>query len=342
MQALVLEQCAELAKEPAPLQVRDLPVPVPAENEILIRVAACGVCHTEIDEIEGRAAPDLPIVPGHQVVGYVEAAGPGALRFKPGDRVGVAWIFSACGQCSFCAGGRENLCAQFQGTGMHANGGYAEFMTVPGQFAHPIPEQLSDTEAAPMLCAGAIDYRSLRLTGAVNGDNIGLTGFGGSGHLVLKMVRSVFPRSKVFVFARNPAARSFARACGAFWAGGFDAPCPDRMQAIIDTTPVWKPVVAALARLAPGGRLVINAIRKERFDQDVLLQLDYEHHLWQEKEIKSVANVTRRDVTEFLALAAENSIKPEVEIYPLTEANRALQDLKSGGIRGAKVLQVRR
>lgn len=340
MKAQVLEQFADLAQDPEPLQLQDLPVPIPAAGEILVRITACGVCHTEIDEIEGRAVPGLPVIPGHQVVGRVDRIGPGATRFKQGERVGVAWIFSTCGQCSFCSRGLENLCSRFRGTGMHANGGYAEYMTVPQQFAYPIPEVFTDFEAAPLLCAGAVGYRSLQLTCLRNGDNIGLTGFGGSGHLVLKMLRFKFPDTKIFVFARNPAEQSFALELGAYWAGDIPDPCPEQMQAVIDTTPVWEPVVKSLEKLAPGGRLVINAIRKENHDQDVLLQLDYSKHLWQEKEIKSVANVTRNDVAEFLQLAAASHIKPDVELYPLEEANRALHELKTGKIRGAKVLQI--
>lgn len=340
MKALVLERFADLAGEHAPLQLRDVPVPVPGDGEILIRVAACGVCHTEIDEIEGRASPRLPVIPGHQVVGHVEQCGHGASRFKLSTRVGVAWIYSACGACPYCSRGLENLCPDFHGTGMHTDGGYAEFMTVPEQFAYRIPHVLNDYEAAPLFCAGAIGYRSLRLTGLRNGENIGLTGFGGSGHLVLKMIRHKFPDAKVFVFARNPGERAFSLELGAYWAGDIAESCPEKMQAIIDTTPVWKPVVASLANLAPGGRLVINAIRKESSDLESLLQLDYPKHLWLEKEIKSVANVTRTDVAELLDLAAESGIKPDVEIYPMEEANRALRELKTGKIRGAKVLQI--
>lgn len=340
MKALVLEQFADILQEQEPLQIRELPVPEPTADEILIRVTACGVCHTELDEIEGRASPDLPVVPGHQVVGRVERPGNRAGYFNKGDRVGVAWIFSACGHCPYCSRGQENLCADFKGTGMDVNGGYAEYMTVPEKFAYALPDVISDFEVAPLLCAGAIGYRSLRLTGLKNGDNIGLTGFGGSGHLVLKMVRFKYPDSKIFVFARNPAEQEFARELGAYWSGGIEQPCPGIMQAIIDTTPVWKPVVASLEKLAPGGRLVINAIRKEKADQDALLDLDYPRHLWREKEIKSVANVTRQDVSELLELAAESGIRPEYELYSLEEANRALYELKTGKIRGAKVLKL--
>jgi propanol-preferring alcohol dehydrogenase len=252
----------------------------------------------------------------------------------------VAWIFSTCGACAYCRTGRENLCADFRATGRDANGGYAEYLTAPAAFVHPIPGVLSDLEAAPLLCAGAIGYRSLRLTRLEDGQSLGLIGFGASGHLLLKMVRQRFPRARVHVFSRNAEERAFATSLGAVWAGAIDERAPERPDAIIDTTPVWKAIVAGLANLAPGGRLVVNAIRKEDADRDALLGLDYPAHLWQEKEIQSVANVTRRDVSEFLGLAAEAGLRPEVEEYRLEEANRALLELKRGGIRGAKVLRI--
>ncbi len=341
MKAMVLTHISDLTENAFPLRLVDLPTPVPGEGETLLRVRACGVCHTELDEIEGRTPPPrLPVVLGHQVVGRVERAGSGATRFRLGERVGVAWIYSACGACAFCRRGEENLCPDFRATGRDADGGYAEFMVVPEDFAYPIPDVFSDAEAAPLLCAGAIGYRSLRLCGLVDGQTLGLTGFGASAHLVLKMARHRYPRTPVFVFARSERERAFARELGAVWAGDTDAAPPDRLDCIIDTTPVWKPIVEALRHLKPGGRLVVNAIRKEEVDKGELLRLDYPTHLWMEKEIKSVANVARRDVQEFLALAAEIPIRPEVEEYPLEEANRALRELKERKIRGAKVLRV--
>ena len=341
MKAMVLNQITALKENSTPLDPAELPTPVPVAKEILIRVTTCGVCHTELDEIEGRTPPPhFPIIPGHQVVGRVEGAGPGAGRFQPGDRVGVAWIFSACGRCQFCLAGQENLCPDFRATGRDAHGGYAEFMTVPEDFAFLIPAAFTDSEAAPLLCAGAIGYRSLRLTHLVDGRPLGLTGFGASGHLVLKMSRFQYPRSDIYVFARSPKEREFALELGAVWAGDTVDRAPVQLSAIIDTTPVWKPVVEALGNLAPGGRLVINAIRKEDVDKEVLLQLDYPAHLWLEKEIKSVANITRRDVSDFLTLAAEIGMKPEYQEYALDEANQALVDMKERRIRGAKVLRV--
>lgn len=341
MKAMVLNKVRSLAENPSPLEPADLPVPVPKEGEVLIKVSACGVCHTELDEIEGRTPPSkFPIVPGHQVVGRVERSGRGANRFKAGDRVGVAWIYSACGKCKFCRAGKENLCNDFKATGRDAHGGYAEYTTVSEGFVYAIPQVFSDVEAAPLLCAGAVGYRSLMLTGMKNGENMGLTGFGASGHLVLKMVRYHYPDSRIFVFSRTEEEQRFAKELGAFWAGGGEEGPPEKLRCIIDTTPAWKPAVEALKNLEKGGRLVINAIRKEEGDKEALLKLDYPRDLWMEKEIKSVANITRRDVEEFLRLAAEIPIKAEIQEYPLEEANRALRELKERKIRGAKVLKI--
>jgi len=341
MRAMVLKKLTSLEETKTPLELTDLPDPVPGDKEILVKVSTCGVCHTELDEIEGRTPPPrLPVVLGHQVVGRVEGIGSGAGAFKIGDRVGVAWIYSACGRCKYCQAGNENLCPDFKATGRDANGGYAEAMTVPQGFAFPIPDVFSDVEAAPLLCAGAIGYRSLRLTGLEDGQSLGLTGFGASGHLVLKMVRYRYPNSQVFVFARSPKERDFARELGAVWAGDTAEESPHKLDSIIDTTPVWKPVVEALKNLEPGGRLVINAIRKEDVDKEYLLRCDYPTHLWMEKEIKSVANVARADVAGFLELAAEMDIRAQVQVFALEEANQALLELRAGKIRGAKVLKI--
>lgn len=338
MKAMVLKQLCNLLENQQPLVPMDLPVPIAANKELLLKVSTCGVCHTELDEIEGRTPPpELPIVLGHQVVGRVETVGRGVESFNVGDRVGVAWIYSACGTCKFCLAGNENLCQLFTATGRDANGGYAEYMTVSEDFVYSIPECFSDAEAAPLLCAGAIGYRSLRLTGLKNGQRLGLTGFGASGHLVLKMAKYRYPETGIYVFARSAEERGFALELGAVWAGHTDDPAPHKLDAIIDTTPAWEPVVKALANLESGGRLVINAIRKEGNKQS-LLDLDYSTHLWQEKEIKSVANITRSDVTEFLSLAAAMNLKPEVQVFRLEQANEALLELKAGRIRGAKVL----
>jgi len=341
MKAWVINGISNLSTDTKPLEMVQLPVPVPQANEILLKVRCCGVCHTELDEIEGRTPPPAyPIVPGHQVIGLVDKVGPGVTKFKIGDRVGVAWIYSACGQCEYCRSGLENLCQDFVATGRDHHGGYSEYMVVQEQFSYLVPSLFSDLEAAPLLCAGAIGYRSLKLTMLTDGDTLGLTGFGASGHLVLKMARYLYPRTEIFVFARNKDEQSFARALGAAWAGDISETPPARGNAIIDTTPAWATVTGSLLSLKPGGRLVINAIRKEANDLDALLKIRYQDHLWMEKEIKTVANITRSDVMDFLDLAASIPIKPVVEPYPFELANKALLDLRHKHIKGAKVLVV--
>lgn len=341
MKAAVLEKITNVRDNPQPLSFVDVPDPVPGKRQILIRVSTCGVCHTELDEIEGRTSPSsFPFILGHQIVGVVKALGPQAMKFSEGQRVGIGWIGSACGKCPACKRGLDNLCPDFKATGRDLPGGYAQYVVVAEDFAFSIPDIFSDAQAAPLLCAGAIGYRSLGLTGLSDGQPLGLTGFGASAHLVLHLARHLYPHSEVFVFARSERERKFALELGAVWAGDTTEKSPRKLAAIIDTTPVWKPVVEALENLAPGGRLVINAIRKEDGDKDQLLRLNYPLHLWQEKEIKSVANVARRDIEEFLALAAQIPIIPEVEEYPLADANLALVELKAGIIRGAKVLRL--
>jgi propanol-preferring alcohol dehydrogenase len=335
MLAQVLTRIVSLEECDTPLQMVDLPIPEPRDDEVRVRVAACGVCHTELDEIEGRMAPPrLPVIPGHEVVGYIDAIGGRVTRHRVGDRVGVGWIYSSSG------GDDENISDEFRATGRDVNGGYAEYMTVPAEYAYSIPECFTNAEAAPLLCAGAVGYRALRLTGIRDGQSLGLTGFGGSAHLVLQLARHQFPNLRILVFARDPAARAYARQLGADWTGDTTERAPKPLHAIIDTTPAWKPVVEALANLRPGGRLVINAIRKEDTDKQRLLDLTYHDHLWLEREMKSVANVTRGDIESFLALAAEIPIRPEVATYPFENANQALIDLKRGPVKGAKVLLI--
>ena len=341
MRAFILDGVHDLRQERAPLRQVELPEPEPGPGELLLQVLTCGVCHTELDEIEGRAPPSrYPMVPGHQIVGRVIGRGAGAARFELGERVGVGWIHSACGACAYCEVGHENLCADFVATGRDAWGGYAERMVVPEGSAARVPAGFSDAEAAPLLCAGAIGYRSLLLADMANGQRLGLTGFGASAHLVLKLARHRYPRSPVFVFARSERERAFALDQGAAWAGDTTDRAPALLDRIIDTTPAWRPVIEALANLGPGGRLVINAIRKEEADKAALLELDYPAHLWMEKEIKSVANVTRRDVRELMALAGELDLRPEVQGYDFEAANEALLEIKERRIRGAKVLQI--
>jgi propanol-preferring alcohol dehydrogenase len=341
MHTMRIHRLGPIEASSPPLQHDVIKTPRPQESEILIRVHACGVCHTELDEIEGRTAPAvLPMIPGHQVVGTAIAEGPDCHLGLQGKRVGVAWIHSACGTCKWCTSGRENLCPDFIACGRDAPGGYAEFMVVREEFVHEIPAGIGDCEATPLLCAGAVGYRALSLCELSNGQALGLTGFGASGHLVLKMSKFLYPDTKIYVFARSGKEREFAAKLGAFWTGDTRDRPPELLDSIIDTTPAWLPVLSAMENLAPGGRLVINAIRKEAGDQELLLQLDYERHLWQEKSIRSVANVTRKDVRECLRLAAQIPLQPHVTEYSLEEANAALIELKQGHIMGAKVLRL--
>jgi len=341
MKAWVIDSVHDLRNENSPLKLVDLPRPVPQEGEMLIKVSVCGICHTEIDEIEGRTPPlRYPVIPGHQAVGTVEQITGDPADCKPGDRVGVAWIYSACEICEYCLSGRENLCSRFVATGRDVNGGYAEYMVVPEQFVYQIPARFSDIEAAPLLCAGAIGYRSVSLCNITDGHRIGLTGFGASAHLVLKLLKYQYPHTELYVFARSEKEREFAIQLGCTWAGDTADKPPHLLDSIIDTTPVWDPVVHALGNLKPGGRLVINAIRKESSDKANLLDIDYSRHIWMEKEIKSVANVTRSDVREFIRIASVMSFKPEVEPYAFDKANEAIMDIKMRRIKGAKVLVI--
>ena len=341
MKAMVLTQVNDLEVEKKPLVFQSCPIPSPQKEEILLKVSACGVCHTELDEIEGRTTPPvLPVILGHQVVGTVVEKGKNADLHKIGDRLGVGWIFASCGKCQFCKSGNENLCRSFKATGRDANGGYAEYMCVHQAYAFNIPEVFTDEQAAPLMCAGAIGYRSLRLTELKNGQKLGLMGFGASAQLVLEMINHQFPETRTYVFARNEKERRLALMSGAVWAGDIPDGAPEKLHAIIDTTPAWKPVKESLKNLEAGGRLVINAIRKEDKDKDELMSLNYETHLWEEKEIKSVANVAKRDIAEFLSLAAAIPIIPEVESYDLEDANAALLAIKEKNIKGAKVLKL--
>ncbi len=339
MKAWILNQTTDLSNNVNPLILTDVPKPIPRRNEVLIRVSCCGVCHTELDEIEGRVSvPNYPIILGHQVIGRIEKLGDGSTLYKIGERVGVAWIGWACGQCVQCLSGNENLCKKFRSTGCEIQGGYAEYMTIDERFAYTIPEVFTNEQAAPLLCAGAIGYRSLMLSELKNEEPLGLMGFGASAHIVLKLSKYLFPDSPIIVIARSPEERAFAMSLGATWTGNVGERPPSYARAVIDTTPSWKAIVASLEVLQPGGRLVINAIRKEPFDKEALLNLSYPEHLWMEKEIKSVANLTRLDVISFLKIASEMPLLPEIQIYPFEEANKALLDLKNKHVKGAKVI----
>jgi len=304
--------------ENRPLELVEMPVPRPKSREILVKISACGVCHTELDEIVGR----------------VQSLGPQAARFKTGDRVGIAWIYSACGKCNFCREGNENLCPDFQGTGCHADGGYAEYVAIQEDFAYPIPDRFSDSQAAPLLCAGAIGLRDLRLSGIKPGQTLGLFGFGASAHIVIQVAKHW--GCQVFIFTRSQQHRQLAQKLGAAWTGSAEDDPPHKVNCAIDFTPVGETVPNALRVLEKGGRLVMAVIRK----RNLIPPLDYTQLLWDEKEVKSVANIARKDAQDFLPLAAEIPIIPEVQEFRLEEANEALILLKQGKIQGAAVLRM--
>ncbi len=349
MKAMVLKEFCEIAIEGEPRRRADLPLktdplelvewpdPVPDSKQILINVSVCGICHTELDEIEGRLSPpQFPIVLGHEVVGTVEALGSQVTKFRRGDRVGIAWINASCGRCKFCKRGDENLCDAFQATGLHAHGGYAQYTVVSEDFAYPIPDGFSDSQAAPLLCAGVIGYRALRLSGIKRGENLGLFGFGASAHIAIQLAKHW--DCKIFVFTRKEQKdhQELAKKLGADWVGATGDTPPEKLDCAIDFTPVGEPVREALRIVEKGGRVVVNAIRKI----NPIPELEYATYVWYEKELKSVANVARRDALEFLPLAAEIGISPEVQEFELERANQALVILKQGKMHGAGVLRI--
>jgi len=334
VKAMVLAHTAPI--ETRPLAWTERPDPVCEPDEVLLEVLACGVCHTELDEIEGRLPPpSLPVILGHQVVGRIAATGPKVDRHQVGDRVGVTWLYRSCGACAFCRSGRENLCPSALWTGLTADGGYAERMVVGQDWACPLPEGLSDAEAAPLLCAGVIGYRTVRLAQVRDGQAVGLFGFGASAHLVLPVLKFQYPACRVFVFTRSPSHRSLASRLGADWVGGSEDTPPEPLDVAMDFTPVGETVARALAVSAPGARLVINAIRKTT----PIGPLDYAELLWHERQICSVANVTRADAEEFLPLAGRMGLRPQVTCFAPEQANEALIALKHGQIDGAAVLR---
>jgi propanol-preferring alcohol dehydrogenase len=337
MKAMLLDKISSV--EERPLRLVDFPRPIPGQNQIVVEISACGICHTELDEIEGRVSPsEFPMILGHEVVGRVESLGQGTTKFKKGDRVGIAWINWACGGCTFCLKGVENLCERARWTGKDVYGGYAQYTVVSEEFAYPISEGFSDAKAAPLLCAGVIGYRALGLSGMEDGMILGLYGFGASAHIVIQVAKYKYPGGKVFVFTRphQKEHQDLARKLGADWIGATGDTPPERLNCAIDFTPVGEPVRQALRNLQKGGRVVINAIRKVT----PIPELDYAEHLWYEKEVKSVANVTRKDAEEFLPLAAEIPIIPETQEFELREANEALILLKEGRMHGAGVLKI--
>ncbi len=335
MQAMILDRSCPV--EERPLKLADLPIPKPGDKEILVKVSVCGACHTDLDEAEGRLRPaKFPIVLGHQVVGTVADAGKKVSKFNGGERVGITWLYQACGECNFCRTGQENLCGSAKWTGKDADGGYAEYMVITEDYAYRIPERFSDAQAAPLLCAGVIGYRTLRLAEITDGQRIGLFGFGACAHILIQVIRHKFPNSDVFVFTKTAEHAELAKSLGAAWTGRSSDHPPAKLDRVMDFTPAGECVRDALAVLDKGGRLVINAIRKET----PVPKLDYAEYLWLEKEIKSVANVTRKDAEEFLPLAAEIPIVPTVEEFALSEANEVLIAIKHSKLRAAGVLKI--
>jgi len=331
-----------LLSKPAPIEDRplysdDIPVPKPTADEILIKVTVCGACHTDLDEAEGRLETGKnPIVPGHQVVGVVSKRGVDAKKFEIGDRVGVTWLYSSCGKCDFCKRGNENLCESAKWTGKDTDGGYAEYMVIRQDFAYKLPDGFSDLQAAPLLCAGVVGYRALRLADISDGQVIGMYGFGACAHILIQVIKHKFPNSPVYVFTKTQEHIDLAKSLGADWTGNSgDAP-PALLDKALDFTPVGECIRDALEVMQRGGRLVINAIRKET----PVPALDYAKYLWLEKEIKSVANVTKADAEEFLPIAAEIGINPTVEEFALEEANEVLLRIKHSQLKAAAVLKV--
>ncbi len=319
--------------EEGPLSQVDIPVAKLHQGELLIKVHTCGVCHTDLHIVEGEIElPKLPVVPGHQIVGTVEQPGPGAKRYKVGDRVGVAWLNWACGKCYYCRHGQENLCDFAKFTGYHVDGGYAAYQVTDERFVYPIPERYSDAEAAPLLCAGVIGYRASRLANAKETRRLGLYGFGASAHIAVQIASHW--GVEAYVFTRNPEHRRLAETLGAVWTGGAEDYPGVELDASIIFAPAGELVPQALKRLRKGGVLTLAGIY-----MSPIPQFDYSL-IWGERVIRSVANATRQDAEELLAIASEVPLHLEVETYPLDEANSVLLKLKQSKIRGAAVLAV--
>ncbi|MDR7465175.1 MAG: zinc-dependent alcohol dehydrogenase family protein [Armatimonadota bacterium] len=318
--------------EEEPLRPATRPVPIPGPGEVLLRVVATGVCHTDLHIAEGELPPRLQVVvPGHQVVGIVETAGPG-VALPAGQRVGVTWLYRACGRCPACRRGEENLCPEARFTGYDVDGGYAEFMVADAGFVYPIPEAFSAAQAAPLLCAGVIGYRSLRKADVAPGERVGLFGFGASAHLAIQVARHW--GCEVFVFTRSPEHRALAEELGAAWAGSADDPPPRPLDRAVLFAPAGGLIPRALATLRPGGTLAINAVYLDRIPE-----MAY-GLLYGERTLRSVSNLTPQDAREFLALAAAIPLVTEVEVFPLEAANAALQKLKRREVKGAAVLAI--
>jgi propanol-preferring alcohol dehydrogenase len=325
MRAMLLKSSGQ------PLVLEDLADPSPGPGQLLVRVAACAVCRTDLHVVDGELPnPKLPLIPGHEIVGRIEETGSGVEKFEVGDRVGIPWLGWTCGECEYCLSDRENLCESARFTGYTIDGGYAEFTVADARFAFPIPDAFDDVSAAPLLCAGLIGYRSLRKTGEAK--RLGIYGFGAAAHIVAQIAR--YEGRDVFAFTRpgDTAAQEFARSLGAHWAGGSNEAPPQELDAAIIFAPIGPLVPAALRVLKRGGKVVCGGIHMS--DIPAFPYRD----LWHERSICSVANLTRRDAEEFLALAPRIPIRTETQTFPLEQANEALEALRSGKLTGAAVL----
>lgn len=332
MKAMVLKKIAPI--ETSPLELQEMEKPSLGYKEVLIRVEACGLCHTDLHTIEGDLPEvKLPIIPGHQVVGQVAEVEAHSSRFRVGDRVGVAWLYTTCGQCSFCLSGQENLCLQARFTGYHVNGGYAEYIVASEDFVYPLSKEMEAVNLAPLMCAGIIGYRALRLSQIKPGETLALFGFGASAHLTIQV--ALYWGCKVFVFSRSQAHRQLALEMGASWAGTAAEDPPELARAAIIFAPAGELVPRALEIVDRGGIVALAGIH-----MTPIPQLNYEKHLYHEKILRSVANSTRQDGQEFLELATKIPVKTKVQIFPLEEANKALLQLKRGLINGAAVLKI--
>ncbi len=320
--------------ESHPLALRELPVPEPGPGEVRIRIRVCGVCRTDLHIVEGELPPaKRPIIPGHEVVGMVDRIGTGVRTIQEGDRVGIAWLQKTCGSCQFCTSGRENLCLHAQFTGYHVDGGYAEYAVVPEQFAYPIPASFADDEAAPLLCAGIIGFRALRLSGVKPGQRLGLYGFGASAHITIQVARHW--ECPVYVCSLREEHRALARELGAVWVGEAAELPPDKLHSAIIFAPAGELVPPALRALERGGTLALAGIH-----MSPIPQLDYDRELFGERTLRSVTANTKQDGLDLLREAAAIPIRPHTQRFPLEGANEALQALKIGSIKGAGVLEM--
>ncbi len=331
MKGMVLESPHPVGENP--LRLEEVTTPTPGPHQIRIAVHVCGVCHTDLHTVEGEIAlPKLPVIPGHQIIGMVDAVGEGVLSFRPGDRVGVPWLHSVDETCAYCKRGEENLCDNAHFTGLHVDGGYAEFTIVGEQFAYPIPDVFSDAEAAPLLCGGVIGYRALRLSDLKPGERLGLYGFGSSAHIAIQIARAW--GCEIYVFTRSAEHRALARELGAGWTGGSEETPPQAIDRAVIFAPVGKLVLDALRVMRKGGTVATAGIYSTPIPE-----MDYAL-LYSERTVRSVANSTRQDVIDLLKVAAEIPVRTEVETFPLDQANQVLQSLKASRIHGAAVLQI--